>query len=350
MMSCFVSTAPGRLCLFGEHQDYLHLPVIAAALPLTCQIQVTPTPNSRILELEIPALDTTLRCDLDNLPPSPGDSMDFMLSAIHEVLKDGWELPYGAKCVSSTDIPMQAGVSSSSAFCVAWVQALAKLANQTKSPLEIAQMAHKAEVTHFGAPGGTMDHVTSALGGIVRIGPDPWQIQTLSSKQGVWVLADSGEPKDTMKHLRRCKHDRLELYGKLGNCWSHAPSSVDLTAGEKVLLEATLTNKTTEEEAALKWNSASGQELGELMLKHHEALSHGLQLSTKRLEAMKDAAMDNGAWGYKLVGSGGGGCAVAWCSENVSQQVTKAMEEAGAVKTYLITEPFHGAKIEESNK
>ena len=117
MTSSFVSTAPGRLCLFGEHQDYLHLPVIAAALPLTCQIQVTPTPTSRLLQVNIPALDTTWRCDLDNLPPSPAEkSMDFMLSAVHEVLKDGWELPFGAKCVSTTDIPMQAGVSSSSAF------------------------------------------------------------------------------------------------------------------------------------------------------------------------------------------------------------------------------------------
>ncbi|MEC7694207.1 MAG: galactokinase family protein, partial [Bacteroidota bacterium] len=26
----FVSFAPGRVCLFGEHQDYLGLPVIAA--------------------------------------------------------------------------------------------------------------------------------------------------------------------------------------------------------------------------------------------------------------------------------------------------------------------------------
>ena len=59
------------------------------------------------------------------------------------------------------------------------------------------------------------------LGGIVRIGPDPWQIQTLSNiQEGVWVLADSGQPKDTMKHLRRCKHDRLELYSKLGNSWN----------------------------------------------------------------------------------------------------------------------------------
>ena len=26
------STAPGRICLFGDHQDYLKLPIIACAI------------------------------------------------------------------------------------------------------------------------------------------------------------------------------------------------------------------------------------------------------------------------------------------------------------------------------
>jgi hypothetical protein len=30
MADKFVVSTPGRICLFGEHQDYLHLPVIAA--------------------------------------------------------------------------------------------------------------------------------------------------------------------------------------------------------------------------------------------------------------------------------------------------------------------------------
>ena len=37
----FVSFAPGRVCLFGEHQDYLGLPVIAAAIPLGCRMVVS---------------------------------------------------------------------------------------------------------------------------------------------------------------------------------------------------------------------------------------------------------------------------------------------------------------------
>jgi galactokinase len=348
MTTPFKSIAPGRLCLFGEHSDYLNLPVIAAALPLRCEIHVTPTPDSLVLIIDMPCLNKGWRCDLNDLPLSPAQPGDFALAAVHEALVDGWELRVGAKCVSTTDIPLQAGCSSSSAFTVAWVQALAKLAGKTlSSPLELAKMAHKAEVTHFGAPGGTMDHITIALGGTLRIGPGQWQVQRLANtSSGVWVLADSGELKDTIGHLTRCKDDRLALFHKLGNDWdSMVP---DLNPDEVVLLEATRTNIITENMAATIWDTASGEELGALMLQHHEALRDGLRLSTDRLEDMRQAAMDNGAWGFKVVGSGGGGCAVAWTPRDNAKVVASAVEDAGAVRTFVITESCDGAFVRQS--
>ena len=37
-MKKILSTAPGRVCLFGDHQDYLELPVIACAIDRMMQI------------------------------------------------------------------------------------------------------------------------------------------------------------------------------------------------------------------------------------------------------------------------------------------------------------------------
>jgi hypothetical protein len=135
----FISVAPGRLCLFGEHQDYLNLPVIALALPLFCRIEVKPaTDSSRVLSLSFRG---NVKCiDLDNIPPrqeiQKTGKRDFMLSAVQEVLEDGWILPCGADCVSSSTIPLQAGCSSSSAFCVAWIQVLAALADKSLVPIQ----------------------------------------------------------------------------------------------------------------------------------------------------------------------------------------------------------------------
>jgi len=315
------------------------------------------------LELQVPQLNQTFRYDLDALLPRQNtlDGADFALAAIHEAIQDGWKMEYGAKCISMTEIVMQAGCSSSTAFTTAWILVLAKLAGRhealLKHPIQLAQLAHKTEVLHFGAPGGTMDHMSIALGcSCVRIGPGMWQYERLHSlnpeTNGVWILADSGDVKDTFGHLTRCKGDRVALWEKLGKNWGG--SNMNLTKDETELLNATLTNRNTEEEAARLWRDSSsaedqsiGPHLGKLMLRHHEALRDGLRLSTAKLETLRDAAIGAGAWGYKLVGSGGGGCAVAWTSLSLADNVEEALLKAGAKRTWRIHKPSDGANIQE---
>jgi galactokinase len=343
----FVSIAPGRLCLFGEHQDYLHLPVISLALPLVCQIHVQPLKDSRLLKLQFGNHIQSI--DLDNVPPKQvvkkDEVLNFMLAAVHEVLDDGWTFDHGADCVSTSTIPLQAGCSSSSAFCVAWIQVLARLANRTLTPLVLAQWAHRAEVVHFDSPGGTMDHITSAVGGILRIGPRMWDYQPLDPRPSceVWILADSGQPKETLKHLNRCKGARLHLLDKLGGSWDN--TSDNMSDDEEILLQATRTNRDMEEQAASQWKTASGQTMGGMMTRHFEALRDGLLLSTNRLNIMNETSLNAGAWGFKLVGSGGGGCGVAYCSSDKAGAVVQALKEAGATDTWLIRSGGPGAII-----
>jgi len=355
----FTAVAPGRVCLFGEHQDYLDLPVIACAIPLTCRIEVTPTPDSACIELIVPQLDQHFTYDLhpissqvspcrnngkdgesnDGEDDDDGEVMDFALSALQEAFQDGWEFRNGgARCVSTTDIPLQSGCSSSTAFVAAWILVLSRLASQPRhNDDDLARLAHRAEVTHFGAPGGTMDHVSicCSRGTCLRIAPDA--VVKLPPVDGAWVLGDSGQPKDTMRHLKRCKYDRLELYAtKLNGDWDTQDADLDDT--ERTLLQVTRTNRDVEAEAAKLWMSnatGSGRQLAKLMDVHHCALRDGLQLSTPRIEDMRTAALHTGAWGFKIVGSGGGGCGVAWCSADKAQEVSNAMETAGAVKTWI---------------
>lgn len=346
-LSPFISIAPGRLCLFGEHQDYLGLPVIAVALPLFCRIQVTPTTTSSSI-LTLRFQETTWTVDREHLPPrqivQEGDNLDFMLAALHEVIDAGWTIQWGANCLSETDIPLQSGCSSSSAFCVSWVHVLAMLSHQSITPIELAKMAHRAEVVHFASPGGTMDHVTSALGGILRIGPGMWDFEQLQPpREGVWVLADSGQPKDTLGHLQRCKQDRLDILEQLHGNWDE--KSENLSDDETLLLQATRTNRNMEQHAFQEWNTASGQALGGWMDQHHCALRDGLHLSTTRLEHMRTAALLAGAWGFKVVGSGGGGCGIAWSPNMSVVKVANAMKGAGAIQTWIVSTPSEGAHI-----
>ena len=47
-MRGFRVRAPGRVCLFGEHSDYLGLDVIAAAIDMAIELVVTPREDNVI--------------------------------------------------------------------------------------------------------------------------------------------------------------------------------------------------------------------------------------------------------------------------------------------------------------
>ena len=49
MTETITSQAPGRICLFGDHQDYLELPIIACAVDRRLRINATPNGTNQLL-------------------------------------------------------------------------------------------------------------------------------------------------------------------------------------------------------------------------------------------------------------------------------------------------------------
>lgn len=111
------ASAPGRICLFGEHQDYFGLPVLAAAIDVRCHIESS-SRSDRQVHLQLTDLGTALTFDLDDLgePPPRG----YWLSALKVGHAEGWLPQDGWNATVTSDIPQQAGASSSTALLVAW--------------------------------------------------------------------------------------------------------------------------------------------------------------------------------------------------------------------------------------
>ena len=72
-------TTPGRICLFGEHQDYLGLPVIALAISLRSTIKAVRR-NDRKIIINMPDVNQVEEFSLDNL--SYTKDRDYFKSAI----------------------------------------------------------------------------------------------------------------------------------------------------------------------------------------------------------------------------------------------------------------------------
>ncbi|MHA2307256.1 MAG: mevalonate kinase family protein, partial [Candidatus Hodarchaeales archaeon] len=154
--------APGRVVFFGEHQDYLGLPVIPCAVDLYMTIRGNQS-NSPKFVIELPDIQVTKSFESSNI--TYDTPRDYLKSGVKILQKE--EIIPNNKGVTArveSSIPIQVGLSSSSALCVIWIAFLAELFDVSLSPAEITKFAHKAEVVEFNEPGGMQDHMAIAYG------------------------------------------------------------------------------------------------------------------------------------------------------------------------------------------
>lgn len=340
------TSAPGRICLFGEHQDYLGLPVAAAAINLQCRVDLTPR-NDRLAVFHLPDLRQRRTIDLDALPPL--QPRDYLASVLRLGRDDGWLRQAGFDLTVRSDIPMSAGTSSSTAFVLALCAALA---DRNPSQAELVRRAHQAEVVAFNEPGGLMDHAACGLGGLRLITFVPTFTTTpIDLPPGAsWVLGDSLQPKETLRILARAKDARLALLQR-------APEDFDLaTAGvapdgiwseeERALWQATLANRDISAAGTRALQTGDLEAIGAHLSAHHAVLRDALGLSTPRIEAMLEAALKHGALGGKLNGSGGGGCCFVLCRPADAENIAAAMTAAGGLGMPIEIDPCGATRSE----
>ena len=328
MTAPFTSSAPGRLCLFGEHQDYLGLPVIAVAMNRRCALTFEP-----LLEMEVKVHSAALG-DLAHyslLGMTAEDRTSAMGHALSAMLDTAEGLPHsGWKVTIASEVPIRAGCSSSTALLTAWIAGWGHILHGGLDTREVVRRCHQYEVLDFNGAGGNMDQFACGHGGLHRFGSGA--PQKLHLPDGTFVLADSGAPKDTQGHLRRCRDGRIPLMPHID-----APKP-GMTTDEVQLLEGTRINRDLE----IKWaalmatEGVDGAAMGADLTRHHAVLRDTLGLSTPRIEAMLDAAGAAGAWGGKINGSGGGGCAFALCPDDRVNEVVNAMTAAGAAGAWPV--------------
>jgi galactokinase len=343
-----VST-PGRICLFGEHQDYLMLPVIPAAISLRMTIEGTPR-NDPQVRIDLPDVGGVEKFSF-NHPLTYRKPADYFRSAAVVLRRHGAALSRGFEGVVKSSIPIRAGTSSSSALAVSWVHLLSLLdeLDPPLSPEQIARLAHEAEVLEFHEAGGMMDQYSTALGGIIAIDFRPTLgIERIECDPGTFVLGDSLEPKDTQVILSRVKQRVLDIVARLrerrpgfslldATGEDAAGPVVSLTPKERLLLAGTIRNHeiTRAARRLLAGKPLDRRRVGTLLTEHQAILRDVLGISTPKIDRMIDAAMRAGAYGGKINGSGGGGCMFAYAPEH-PEAVAEAITREGG-RAYVVT-------------
>jgi galactokinase len=353
-----VST-PGRVCLFGEHQDYLQLPVIPCAISLRITIEGRYRAD-RTVKIDLPDISSAEKFSLESSLHYSVER-DYFRSAVNVLCREGFTFSMGVDATVRGKIPINSGTSSSSALTVSWINFLTRMSDQRQElpAADIARLAHAAEVLEFNEPGGMMDHYSTSYGGVIAIDFFPEvKVERLKQALKTFVLGDSLEPKDTKGILARVKEQVLAISRNLSSRHSefslHTVAVADLqkyrfglTEEQLRLLTGTVRNRDLTRQARDIFRSPvlDHRMIGRLLSEHQAVLRDVLRISTPKIDRMIDAALAAGAYGAKINGSGGGGCMFAYAPED-PERVARAVERAGG-KTFII-EPDTGTRVEST--
>ncbi|MCE9596633.1 MAG: hypothetical protein K8S54_01565 [Spirochaetia bacterium] len=369
------TSAPGRICLFGEHQDYLGLPVIAMAVNLRFHIEFKRTERSDIL-IHKPDLGPDISAVVDPHAIEPAGPDDFCWGIARTLIEEGFDFPFGGEATFRSRIPLRAGCSSSSAMSAAWMRLLLEIGTHPRkieylqSPERIAHLVYKGEKEKFHGAGGMMDQYSCYLGGLIHVFPESkissapngaaaYGVESLSNKLEGIILIDSGEPKDTQ--------------GVLGSVSQRARKSIelaqsdindfDLVGANASQIESTLSDAmkakdhwiVTLDQLKNRDLCRRGLEifrtgrgfdgLGAMLDEEHRILSQTLGISTPRIDWILDIARKSGAAGGKINGSGGGGTCFCYAPDPEARQNLLKVFEENAIRHFKVNSDA-GARLE----
>jgi mevalonate kinase len=300
-----VAKAPGRICLLGDNVDLIEKPVIAAAIDAYLTITLTQRRDDIvILKAEDIGYQEEFRL---------GDQLVFdkplkYLKAVFARFRE--RIPIGFEAVIESQIPVSAGMSSSTALCIAFIRVLAQAYDLDLDTSEIAEMSYLVEREDLGIECGRMDQYAIAYGGVTYIDTGPNAgVEVIPTDYLPVIVADTQDTHSTQE-VQLWLQDRLRendpvLIDSLNRV-------VELVAkGKQALIENDL------------------PALGKLMTAQ-QIEENIMGTATDRINLFCEAANQAGAWGAKQMGAGGGGCVVALCPPEAQPAIKKALTDLGA--------------------
>ena len=326
--------APGRICLFGEHQDYLNYPVIAMAISKYIYLEASRISTQKFI-IDLPNIDDKVEFQLKNREIEYSSDRDYLHSGYNQFLRKGVKFNKGYTIKITGDIPINAGAASSSAFVIAWLCFLNLISGGIFNKNQLAEMGYQTEVAEFGEAGGKMDFYTSIYGDIIYLKPAErsTKIFEIPMKLDGFVLGDSKEKKNTVEDLRRVKILSKNAFEVLKEAMPNfeefhtnlediSPILPSLRREHQEKIIGNLINRDLTLSAKnmfLEWQKQQLKplnadvinkyyyQLGQLLNKHQKELSEHIKISTPKIDKMITGCIDSGALGAKINGSGFGG-------------------------------------------
>ena len=280
------ASAPGKVILFGEHFVVYGVKAILCAINKRVTVTAEKIKEEKIsIKSDIGDLELELNKPISEIN-SPLKPFYYLANKIIRNQSTGIEIKI------ESDIPLGAGLGSSSACCVAGAAAISKLFSE-KTKEEILELAIEAERTIFENTSGA-DCTVCTYGGIIEYEKEKGFIKIKSKPNFYLIIANSNIKHSTesiVSKVKQFKNEDTERFSKLCN-------------DESKLIEDVL--------QLLKENNI--QKLGQKVIQNQRYLET-IGISNEKLKDMIKIGQES-SFGTKITGAGDGGCVFSLTDES----------------------------------
>lgn len=374
-----VVRAPGRVNLVGEHIDYCGLSVLPMAIQRQVRLLASPREDGEI-RIASSAWSYELRTfELVEAIPryAGGDWGNYVKAAAQAMVRHLASGPGGHPAdtlirgfdgLIDSDLPLAAGLSSSSALVIASGLALlaangleisglddaGQAAGTSRQALTRAQLAaHLAHAERYvGTAGGGMDHAVCLLaraGTALRIDFEPLHATPIPIPED-WrfVVAHSFVPAEKSKsalavynqRTRQTREAQEIVWDALSSGGSgsyadllvaHVPHELLIAAEDNLhpVLRRRFRHVVTEAQrvnwAVTALETGDLARFGEILTASHLSLRDDYEVSTVELDELVRIMEEAGVAGARLTGAGMGGCAIGVCTGAEVEAVSEAL-------------------------
>lgn len=339
-MTTIITSAPAKVILFGEHGVNRQQPALATAIDLRLFCRVTTRTDDQYRFTSGAHQDAinqvgllAFKAEIDQLrqaqalPEIRQRAQDFfaptryvLAHLVEQIGGPGLDIEW------RSTLPTGGGLGSGAAASAALVLGASVALGHELTPTQVAFLAWQGDIIAHGGVASGLDSGASAVGGLIRYtlanGPQllPYAMTLPIVVGDTQVKAATAEVNTRVRTWLADHPARMHLFTEMGFLARQA-------------------------EVALGNNDLPM--LGHLM-NLNQLLLEKLGVSVAANERLIEAAIDAGALGAKVSGSGGGGIIIALTEPDQRAQVAAAIEAAGA-KSLVTLAGCPGVRVEAAD-